>query len=250
MVDARMVDAHPSDAPTVTLATADVWRRNRLLAFLPGPEQERLGPHLQLVDLSLRDLVYEVDQPMTYVYFPLDCVVSEVTLVDEEVPIEIGTTGSEGMVGLPAFLGATASPTRAFCQVPGQALRMDLTGLHRLLADGSALHDLLLRYAQAVIVSLAQNVACNRIHTSEERCARWLAQTHDRVDGDVFPMTQDFLAQMLGVRRATVSLSAGVLQQAGLIRYTRGRITVLDREGLHAAACTCYDTVRRAFADL
>jgi CRP-like cAMP-binding protein len=250
MVDAPMVDAHRRDAQTVPLATAAVWRRNRLLASLPRPEQERLGSHLQLVDLGLRDLVYEVDQPIGDVYFPLDCVVSEVAQVDDDVPIEIGTTGSEGMVGLPAFLGATTSPTRAFCQVPGQALRMDLAALHRFLADGSALHDLLLRYAQAVIVSLAHNVACNRIHTTEERCARWLAQTHDRVGGDVFPMTQDFLAQMLGVRRATVSLSARVLQQAGLIRYTRGRITVLDGEGLHAAACTCYDTVRREFANL
>jgi CRP-like cAMP-binding protein len=198
----------------------------------------------------LREQLYEADQPIDHVYFPLNCVVSEVTLVADHGPIEIGTTGYEGMVGLPVFLGVSTSATRSFCQVPGQAVRLDLAALHRLSDSDGVLRGSLLRYTQAVMVELAQNVACNRLHSTEERCARWLLQTHDRVGGDVFPMTQDFLAQMLGVRRATVSLSARLLQEAGLIRYTRGRITVLDREGLHAAACTCYDTVRREFDKL
>ena len=239
-----------ADAWAVESLTPVVWRRNRLLASLPEAEQERLGASLQLVDLELRQLLYEVDQPITDIYFPLDCVISVLTLLDGEVPIEVSTTGFEGMAGLPAVLGASTSDTRSFCQVPGQALRMDAVAFHRFLIGEGALAHLLLRYTQAVMAELAQNVACNRLHSTEERCARWLAQTHDRVGGDVFPMTQEFLAQMLGVRRATVSLSARGLQQAGVIRYIRGRITVMDREGLHAAACSCYHTVQQHFAKL
>jgi len=239
-----------ADAPAVEPLTPVVWRRNRLLASLPEAEQERLGADLQLVDLELRQLLYEVGQPITDVYFPLDCVISVLTLLDGEVPIEVSTTGFEGMAGLPALLGVSTSNTRSLCQAPGQALRMDAARLHHLLIAHGALAGLLLRYTEAVMGELAQNVACNRLHSTVERCARWLAQTHDRVGGDVFPMTQEFFAQMLGVRRATVSLSARDLQQAGLIRYTRGRITVLDREGLRAAACSCYHAVQQQFAKL
>jgi CRP-like cAMP-binding protein len=251
MVDAQVVRAQPNKEEAGGPWTPVSYRRNRLLAPLPEQAQEWLGPdHAELVDLTLREQVYEVDQPIDHVYFPLNCVVSEVTLLPDHGPIEVGTTGYEGMAGLPAFLGVTTSATRSFCQVPGQAVRLDLTALHRLSDSDGVLRGPLLRYTQAVMVELSQNVACNRLHSTEERCARWLLQTHDRVGGDVFPMTQDFLAQMLGVRRATVSLSARLLQEAGLIRYTRGRITVLDREGLHAASCTCYDAVRREFDKL
>lgn len=231
-------------------STAALWQRNGLLAALPEAELERLGADLQLVDLGLRQLLYEVDQPITAVYFPVDCVVSVVRVLDEEMPIEVSTVGGEGMAGLPAFLGADTSPTRSFCQVPGRALQLEVPALRRHLDGDTALAGLLLRYTQVVMAELAQNVACNQLHNTEERCARWLAQTDDRVEGDVFPMTQDFLAQMLGVRRATVSLSARLLQQAGLIRYSRGRITVVDRDGLHAAACSCYRTLQREIAKL
>lgn len=239
-----------ADTQTWGDPTPAVWRRNRLLASVPEGEQERLRSDLRLVNLGMRDLLYEVGQPITHVYFPLDCVISVITLLDGEIPIEVLATGFEGMVGLPAFLGATTSSTRSFCQVPGQALRMDVAALRRCVAGDGGLHDTLLNYTQAVMVYLAQNVACNRLHTAPERCARWLAETHDRVGGDTFPITQDFLAQMLGVRRATVSRSARVLQRAGLISYSRGRITVLDRAGLHGAACACYGTVRREFEQL
>jgi CRP-like cAMP-binding protein len=164
--------------------------------------------------------------------------------------VEVAMIGFEGMAGLSAFLGTTASPHRSFCQVPGQTLRLDTVTLRRFLAGDGALHDLLHRYTQAVMAFLAQNIACNRLHSAEERTARWLAQTHDRVGTDSFQITQDFLAQMLGVRRAMVSESARTLQQAGLIRYSRGRITILDREGLHSAACECYLTIRREFDNL
>ena len=173
-----------------------------------------------------------------------------VAAVEEDVAVEVGMVAFEGMAGLPAFLGNAASPHRAFCQIPGQALRLQTVALRRFLAGGGALHDLLHRYTQAVMVFLAQNLVCNRLHSAEERTARWLAQTHDRVGSDSFQITQEFLAQMLGVRRATVSGNARILQRAGLIRYSRGRITILDREGLHAAACDCYLTIRREFDKL
>ncbi|GAA3612880.1 Crp/Fnr family transcriptional regulator [Microlunatus ginsengisoli] len=223
---------------------------NRLLAAIPPAEQNRLALDLTLVELAAKASLYDIDEPISHVYFPLDCVISVVADLDDETVVEVATVGAEGFAGLPAFLGATSSPHRAFCQVPGQALRLDVDVMHRFFAGDGVLHQLMLRYTQAVTVFLAQNVACNQLHTSEQRCARWLAQTHDRVGRDTFPLTQEFLGQMLGVRRATVSLSAQVLQQAGLIRYRRGLITVVDESGLHAAACSCYDVIRREFEKL
>jgi CRP-like cAMP-binding protein len=237
-----------ADAQTPqTAVTAVTWRRNWLLAAMPEGELTDLAAELELVDLQLRDPLYDMDQPIEHVYFPLDGVMSMVTLVDDGTVIEVATIGAEGMVGLPAFLGATTSPTRVFCQIPGQAARLEVEALRRFTTGNGALHNVLNRYTQSMMTFLARNVACNRAHSTAERCARWLAQTHDRVGRDNFTLTQEFLAQMLGVRRPTVSLSARVLQQAGLIRYTRGCITILDRDGLHAAACECYDIVRGEF---
>jgi CRP-like cAMP-binding protein len=229
--------------------TAATLRRNRLLAVLPDVERDRLAGELQLVDLGLGDLLYEVGRPITSVYFPLGCVLSLVTPVGEQV-VEVATVGLEGMVGLPAFLGATTSPHRVYCQVPGPALQLSSDALARFLSGDGDLQRLLHRYTHAVMVFLGQSVACNRLHTVEQRCARWLAHTQDRVGQDRFPLTQEFLAQMLGVRRASVSISAQVLQHAGLIRYSRGRITVLDDTGLRAAACPCYPIIRREFDKL
>jgi CRP-like cAMP-binding protein len=229
--------------------TPAVWRRNRLLAALPEVEQQRLAGELQLVDLGLRDLLYEVDQPISSVYFPLGCVLSLVAPVGDDA-VEVATVGPEGMVGLPAFLGAVTSAHRVYCQLPGPALQLSVDALAQFLPGDGELHRLLHRYTQAVMVFLGQSVACNRLHTVEQRCARWLAHTHDRVDQDRFPLTQEFLAQMLGVRRASVSVSAQTLQQAGLIHYSRGRITVLDPKGLRAAACPCYLIIRREFDKL
>jgi len=242
-----MVDVS-TDPPA--LAASKMLLRNRLLAALPVQERWRLRSELRLVELGMRERIYDIGEAITHVYFPLNCVLSVVAAVDDDVAVEVAMIGLEGMAGLPAFLGAAASPHRCFCQVPGQALRLDTVTLRRFLAGDSALHDLLHRYTQAVLVFLAQNIACNRLHSTEERTARWLAQTDDRVGSDSFQITQDFLAQMLGVRRATVSESARTLQQAGLIRYTRGRITIVDRDGLQAAACQCYLTIRHEFDKL
>jgi CRP-like cAMP-binding protein len=225
-------------------------RRNLLLAGLPEEEFRRLVPECEAVDLALHDPVLARGEVIEHLYFPLDCVLSLMATVEGEPPVEVATIGYEGMTGLPVFLGAPTGPNDAFCQVPGRALRLTAGAFRRFLASDGALHQTLHRYTQATMVMLAQNVACNRLHATEERCARWLLQTRDRVGADEFPMTQEFLAQMLGVRRGTVSLTAGVLQQAGMITYTRGRITVLDVEGLHRAACPCYDLIHAEFASL
>jgi CRP-like cAMP-binding protein len=151
------------------------------------------------------------------------------------------------MVGLPVFLGADEMPSRTLCQIAGEALRMDSATFREEAGRMGSLHRLLLRYTQAMLNSLAQTAACNRAHSVEERCARWLLITQDRIGSDRFPLTQEFMGQMLGVRRATVNVAAGMLHKAGFIAYTRGRITVLDREGLESAACECYRLIRSEF---
>jgi CRP-like cAMP-binding protein len=217
--------------------------RNRLLRQLSDGEGQRLASKLSLVDVKVRDCVYDRGTTIEAVYFPLDAVFSFVALIDDEVVVEVATIGNEGFVGLPVFLGVTTSVHAAFCQVPGQALRMSADDLRTAIGNGDGLRERLNRYTQAMIVQVAQNVACNRMHTTEERASRWLLQTHDRTDRDTFELTQEFLAQMLGVRRPTVSLTAGLLQSAGLIRYTRGQVSILDRERLAAVACDCYRVV-------
>jgi CRP-like cAMP-binding protein len=159
--------------------------------------------------------------------------------------IEAATVGCEGMVGLPVFLGADSSPNQAFCQVPGDALRLDTGTLQREAARGGALRQMLGRYTQAYIAQVSQASACNRLHIMRQRCARWLLQLHDRVGREEFPVTQRFLSQMLGVRRATVTAAAGALQELGLIAYVHGRVSVRSRIGLEGAACECYSIIRR-----
>lgn len=225
-------------------------RRNAILRGLPPDEYQRVIDAGQMMEMELRDTVQAVDEPVEHVHFPVTAVFSYVATVDDEVAIEIGTVGPEGMVGIPAYLGVTHSPHAAFCQVPGTSIRLTVQQLAELQVGDGALHDMLNRFLQAFMVQMAQNVACNRTHSTEERAARWLLTTQDRVGGDTFPMTQQFLAQMLGVRRPTVTLTAGVLQSAGLITYRRGVVTVADRDRLIEAACDCYVLVRDETARL
>ena len=236
--------------PEPTSADEADRERNVILAAVPDREYAQMRDRLEPVELGLKDLIYEADEPIGHVYFPTTAVLSMIAEVDGEAPVEVATIGREGMAGLPVFLGVTASPNTVFAQVPGMALRMRADQLHEVLTGDGALHGQLHRYIQATMVLLAQNVACNRLHSTEERAARWLLMTADRVDADRFPLTQEFLAQMLGVRRATVSLTAGLLHQAGLISYRRGVITIDDRAGLQDAACDCYDIVRGEFDKL
>ena len=176
--------------------------------------------------------------------------ISLVTYLEDGPSVEIATVGREGMVGISLFLETATVAWRAFGQVPGKALRIRAETFREEVDRNGALVRLLKRYTQALLSQVAQSSACNCVHTIEQRCARWLLQTHDRVGSDHYPLTQEFLAQMLGMRRSSVSQAAGGLQKAGLIRYVRGRITVLDRAGLEAASCECYAIIRREFERL
>jgi CRP-like cAMP-binding protein len=223
---------------------------NFILSAIPEAEWARIRDRCELVELSIHQLMYRYDEPIDSVYFPLTCVASMIAEHEGEASVEVGTVGREGMTGLPVFLGVTISPNTVLAQVPGSALRLNAEDLRQVLIGDGVLHRQLHRYIQATMVQLAQNVACNRLHTTEERAARWLLMTADRVGADQFPLTQEFLAQMLGVRRATVSLTAGLLHGAGLISYRRGIITIDDRPGLQEAACDCYEIVRAEFDQL
>lgn len=223
---------------------------NQLLRRLPRQDYERLAQKLEPVELTFKQLIVEPDTPIAHVYFPLVGVISWVTKMDEGATVEVATVGNEGFVGLPVFLGAEQAPAKAFVQVPGRGSRMTSRAFREEVARSEPLRAVLNRYTQALFNLIAQSSACNRLHPIEERCARWLLMTHDRMEEDKFPLTQEFLAKMLGVRRATVNLAAGMLQQAGLITYTRGKITVLSRRGLEGAACDCYRIVADEFERL
>jgi CRP-like cAMP-binding protein len=173
-----------------------------------------------------------------------------VTEMPDGMSIEIATVGPEGMVGIPIFLGAEQMASKAFIQVPGEGARMTADAFRSMIGRCPALNQLLLRYTLALMNQMAQNAACNRTHPVGERCARWLLMTQDRVHGPEFPLTQEFMAQMLGVRRPSVSVAAGMLAKAGLISYVRGRMRVLDRPGLEAASCECYGVIRGEFERL
>jgi CRP-like cAMP-binding protein len=216
---------------------------NRLLAALPRNDYERLLPTLEKVSLPLRDILYEANGPIPHVFFPLSGVVSLVIMVDDAVSLEVGTIGNEGLVGTPVFLRADRSPTRAISQVPGEALRMTSDAFKEEMKRGGPLYGLVLRYIQAMINQISQSLVCNHRHSVQKRMCRWLLMSHDRVGADEFHLTHEFLAQMLGVRRPTVTAVARALQKAGLIDYHRGRVTILDRKGLEAASCECYEVV-------
>lgn len=222
--------------------------RNRILAALPPDELERLRDRMELLPMSVRQVVFEANRVMEHVYFPEDLVTSIVGLMEDGSAVETATVGNEGMVGVPVFLGAMQMAGQGFVQVSGSAWRLPAGVLREEVRRGGALSRLLGRYTQALFTLVAQSSACNRKHTVEQRCARWLLMTHDRVQADTFDLTQLFLSQMLGVRRATVTEAAGALQARGLIEYTRGRMTIVDRAGLEAASCPCYGIIRAEFA--
>ena len=222
---------------------------NRLLDSLPAAEKAELAPHLEQVRLELKDLLFEAGKRIDVVYFPITAVASLLNLVEGTSGVEIATIGNEGLVGLSVSWGIDTVNPREFvqCQVPGRALVMDAETFASKVAAGGELTWLVHRYTQAFVTQIGQQVACNGLHSIEERCARWMLLTHDRVGSDEFPLTQEFLAQMLGVRRPSVTVVAGILQQAGFIRFHRGRITITDRRGLENASCECYRVLREVF---
>lgn len=223
---------------------------NLLLAALPIEEYKRLVDKMEAVSLKLKQLLYEPNEPIRHVYFVKSGVVSLLNLMEDGAIVEVATVGNEGMAGLPVFLGAEKIPGMAMAQIPGDAWRMRVDVFKNQVPPGSSLHNLLQRYTQALFNLIAQSAACNRLHSAEERMCRWLLMTQDRVEQDSFPLTQEFLSQMLGIRRPTVSIVASILQKAGLIGYSRGKMTILDREGLEAATCECYGIVKKEFERL
>jgi CRP-like cAMP-binding protein len=217
---------------------------NRLLSMLAERAYKELAPNLEPVSLTLKQKLYEPNMPIEYVYFPINGVISLLAHMEGEALVEVATIGNEGMVGLPLFLGADITPGVSFAQVPGDALRMSADAFRKAIANNGPFTKVLHRYTQALMVMISQGNACNRAHSLEERCARWLLLCHDRVGADEFLMTQEFLSQMLGVRRASVNLVAAAFQKAGFIEYTRGRIRILNRGGLESASCQCYSIIR------
>lgn len=219
---------------------------NYLLRALPSAELRKLRAELEPVDLPIHHEIYASETEIRQVVFPRTMMVSLVTSMEDGTTVEMGIVGRHGMVGLPIFLGAKTAPSEAFVQVAGVGWKLDASAFRRLATPGTQLHARLLRYTQAFLVQSGQAAACNALHSLAQRCARWLLMTSDEI-GEVseYPLTQDFLAQMLGVRRAGVSGAETALQKKKLILSRRGRITILDREGLESAACECYGIIRR-----
>jgi CRP-like cAMP-binding protein len=220
---------------------------NRLLAALPRREYQSLLPHLEAVTLEGEQVLYEPGEPIRSVYFPDRGVVSILARMEDGAGIEAGLVGREGMVGLPLFLGRDTAPFQAVVQVPGTGRRLEARPFRQAMKRARVLDGLLRRYLDAFLTHLAQAAACNSRHSVEQRCCRWLLLAHDRVGEDEFPLTQKFLAAMLSVRRTGVAEVAGRLQRAGLIRYCRGRVTVLNRRGLEAASCPCFRVIKERF---
>jgi CRP-like cAMP-binding protein len=235
------------------VADVQALERNRLLASVPEDERKRLAPAFELVSVGLKQSLYRENEPIEHVYFPISGVLSLVSQVEDGRGIEVATIGNEGMAGLPVFLqAARTSAHMAFSQIPGQSLRMSSERFTDVItsAENDALHTALNRYTQALMSMIARAVACNALHSVHQRACRWLLITHDRAGTDEFLLTQEFLGQMLGVTRASVNEVARDLQESGVINYTRGRVTILERRELESRSCECYRVVRTEFDQL
>jgi CRP-like cAMP-binding protein len=220
---------------------------NRLLDRLSEDEYDRLGRQCEMVSLAQQEEVYRQYGPLSHVYFPVSGVLSTVVLTEEGEQIEAATVGNEGMLGIAALLGLDFSPVAATCQVPGQSLRLPVPCLRRVAQPGGALDRLLRRYAVFKLRYVSQTVACNALHSVEQRMCRWLLMVRDRVGKHEFPLTHELLARTLGVRRPTVSVIARALQSAGLLAYRRGLIRVESGKGLEAASCECYELTKNLY---
>jgi CRP-like cAMP-binding protein len=236
-----MLHAHPDAGPP---------RRNRLLAALPAAEWARLESHLEPVEMPLGRVLYESGMRIGHVYFPTTAIVSLLYVLIDGSSAEIAIVGNDGLVGIALFMGGESTPSRALVQSEGWAYRMAAPILKREFAHGGATQHLMLRYTQALLTQMAQTAVCNRHHSIDQQLCRWLLLSLDRLMGRDLQMTQELIANMLGVRREGVTEAAGKLQAAGLIHYSRGRITVLDRHGLEARCCECYEVVRREYERL
>jgi CRP-like cAMP-binding protein len=219
-------------------------RFNRFLATLPPHDFSLLAPHLRTIPLERGAMLYDAGEEIEHVYFPHSGMVSLVAVMQNGATVETATIGRAGVIGASAGLGARSTIARAIVQLPGTAAWISASQFHTAAAQSPALRDLIVRHNDVLLAQVQQSVACNALHGLEARLCRWLLQTHDCIDGNVIPLTQEFLGQMLGVRRTTVTIAARLLQSAGLIRYRRGHIQILDRAALEDIACECYAVVK------
>jgi len=217
---------------------------NKILASLDAPVRARLIPHLERISLRSSVPLHEIGRPVTQVYFPLDCMASMVVRMADGDEIEAGTIGNEGMVGVPALMDGASPFVETFVQIPGTALRMPLDRFHRELSRGGGLAEAVSRYTRNLLRLIVQSSACNLAHSIPQRCARMLLICSDSVSRDTFRVTQEFLAELLAVRRASVTVVAGKLKAAKLLEYKNGVVTIRDREGLELVACECYRVIR------
>jgi CRP-like cAMP-binding protein len=217
--------------------------KNKILAALSPEEYKRLAPHLEVVDLHHGEVIYEMNGPVRYVYFPFHALISLVTQMTNGALVEIGLVGNDGMSGLSALMGTETSPERAIVQIPDGGRRMKFGVIQEEFKRGGELQKQLLAYARRLMRQIAQTAACNAFHTAEERLSRWLLMCQDRIGSSELKLTQEFIAEMLGTRRATVSVAAMVLQTESYIKYNRGHIRIIDRAGLEAFTCECYQAL-------
>lgn len=224
-----------------------VGHKNRILASLPAGDLASLAPHLTQLDMEKGRLLFDPGDQINTIYFPLDCVISVMTLMESGEAIESVTIGREGAYGLASAISPREALSRAIVQVPGRTCRISASALHEAWKRSPALQLLIAKHGDALFAHSAQSVACNALHSVEQRFCRWLLSCHDRIDLDTVSLTQEFLADMLGVQRTTVTAVARSLQAKGMIRYRRGIVDVLDRPGLEATSCECYDAVRRVY---
>ncbi|HEV7631639.1 MAG TPA: Crp/Fnr family transcriptional regulator [Steroidobacteraceae bacterium] len=227
------------------MAEAYAPQQNRLLAALSAPERERIFPNLQLIEMPLGRVVYEPGDTLRHVYFPTNCIVSMLYVMENGASAEISVVGNEGLIGISLFMGGETTPSRAIVQSSGHAFRLAGQELKDEFHRNGAMQILLLRYTQALITQMAQTAVCNRHHNVDQQLCRWLLLSLDRLSSNQLTMTQELIANMLGVRREGVTDAAGKLQKLGIIQYTRGLITVLDRPRLEALCCECYAVVKK-----
>ncbi len=222
---------------------------NGLLSALPSNEYERLSPHLELVRLPPGKILYNAGDAVRHAYFPKGGMLSLLSLTEDGRTIEVGMIGNEGMTGIPIILRSSAAPYQVMVQLAGNALRIRGDALREEFNRGGKLQDVLLRYTHSLLIQVAQSAACNRFHTVEERLCRWLLVSRDHVQTDTIQLTHEFLSHMLGVPRTSITMIAVGLHKEGLIRYSRGRLTILNRRGLEAASCECYRRVREGISN-
>jgi CRP-like cAMP-binding protein len=243
----RAASSRPSGGPKATTIAAPTPHQNHLLDALPASDYDRLASHVEHLELKLGDVLYESGARMRYVYFPTTAIISLLYVMKDGASAEIAIVGNEGVLGISLFMGGETTPSRAVVQSAGYAYRMKAQFLKDEFGRFGPFMQLMLRYTQALITQMAQTAVCNRHHSVDKQLCRWLLLSLDRLASNQLTMTQELIANMLGVRREGVTEAAGKLQKAGVVNYRRGRITVLDRSRLQSLACECYQVVKKEF---